>query len=98
MAVIFVHFAFDSGESENFQPVAFGHIQTLVDAIDDWSPVMYWGHKIGGDMCHAGEFHTMLYIWLVDCRRYESAPTASIAAKVYLYVSREYIIHGMRNN
>ncbi|KAJ7025424.1 hypothetical protein C8F04DRAFT_135765 [Mycena alexandri] len=42
------------GRSRTFQPATFGHIQTLVNAIDDWSEVMYWGHKVGGDVCHAG--------------------------------------------
>ncbi|KAJ7742561.1 hypothetical protein B0H16DRAFT_1562979 [Mycena metata] len=42
------------GNSRTFQPATFGHIQTSVNAIDDWSEVMYWGHKVGGDVCHAG--------------------------------------------
>ncbi|KAJ7450800.1 hypothetical protein FB451DRAFT_1285174 [Mycena latifolia] len=44
----------DPGKFRSYQPAAYGHIQTLVNAIDDWSPVMYWGHKIGGEVCHAG--------------------------------------------
>lgn len=27
------------------QPVAFGHVQTLVNLIDEWSLLMYWGDK-----------------------------------------------------
>jgi hypothetical protein len=38
------------------QPAAYGHIQTLTDLIDEWSPTMYWGHKgDDGTVCHAGE-------------------------------------------
>ncbi|OJD31827.1 e3 ubiquitin-protein ligase upl4 [Diplodia corticola] len=36
------------------QPAAYGHIQTLTDLIDEWSPVLYWGHKVSGPICHAG--------------------------------------------
>ena len=27
------------------QPAAYGHIQTLANLIDEWSPVMWWGEK-----------------------------------------------------
>jgi hypothetical protein len=38
------------------QPAAYGHLQTLADLIDDWSPVMWWGHKGDGiPICHAGK-------------------------------------------
>ncbi|KZP23079.1 hypothetical protein FIBSPDRAFT_1043207 [Athelia psychrophila] len=39
------------------QPAAYGHFQTLADLIDEWYPVVYWGHKSGPDkdgVCHAG--------------------------------------------
>lgn len=36
------------------QPAAYGHVQTLVDLVDEWSPKMYWGHKADGAVCHAG--------------------------------------------
>jgi hypothetical protein len=37
------------------QPAAYGHIQTLANLIDEWSPVMWWGHKKDGiPYCHAG--------------------------------------------
>lgn len=37
------------------QPAAFGHIQTLVDAIDVWAPKMYWGYKASNKSAgHAG--------------------------------------------
>ncbi|KAJ6552204.1 hypothetical protein DFH09DRAFT_1498405 [Mycena vulgaris] len=66
----------DLGNFRTFQPAAYGHIQTLVNAIDDWSPVMYWGHKIGGEVCHAG--------------RHQPASTASTPAEVY--VCLEFIV------
>ncbi|KIM77824.1 hypothetical protein PILCRDRAFT_11719 [Piloderma croceum F 1598] len=36
------------------QPATYGHLQTLANLIDDWSPLMWWGHKGGGQICHAG--------------------------------------------
>ncbi|KAH0839601.1 hypothetical protein J3R83DRAFT_517 [Lanmaoa asiatica] len=36
------------------QPAAYGHVQTLANLIDEWSPTMWWGHKNGGYPCHAG--------------------------------------------
>ncbi|KAH7909421.1 hypothetical protein BJ138DRAFT_1114999 [Hygrophoropsis aurantiaca] len=37
------------------QPAAYGHIQTLANLIDEWSPTMWWGHKEDGvPYCHAG--------------------------------------------
>ncbi|KAK4548231.1 hypothetical protein LTR36_010101 [Oleoguttula mirabilis] len=40
------------------QPAAFGHLQTLVNLVDEWSAVLYWGHKSDGypasPACHAG--------------------------------------------
>ncbi|KAG2119125.1 uncharacterized protein F5147DRAFT_603343 [Suillus discolor] len=37
------------------QPAAYGHLQTLADLVDEWSPVMWWGHKEDGfPYCHAG--------------------------------------------
>ncbi|KAG2053528.1 hypothetical protein BDR06DRAFT_1008666 [Suillus hirtellus] len=37
------------------QPAAYGHLQTLADLVDEWSPVMWWGHKADGiPYCHAG--------------------------------------------
>ncbi|KAF8183043.1 hypothetical protein K438DRAFT_2020750 [Mycena galopus ATCC 62051] len=53
-SAVMYRFFGDLGNSRKYQPATFGHIQTLVDAIDDWSPVMYWGQKIGGEVCHAG--------------------------------------------
>ncbi|KAG2038515.1 hypothetical protein BDR03DRAFT_1009743 [Suillus americanus] len=36
-------------------PVAYGHVQTLTNLVDEWSPVMWWGHKEDGiPYCHAG--------------------------------------------
>ncbi|KAG2119433.1 hypothetical protein DEU56DRAFT_747210 [Suillus clintonianus] len=36
------------------QPATYGHIQTLANLVDAWSPVMWWGHKEDGLYCHAG--------------------------------------------
>ncbi|KAG1888814.1 hypothetical protein F4604DRAFT_967604 [Suillus subluteus] len=37
------------------QPAACGHVQTLANLVDDWSPVMWWGHKEDGILyCHTG--------------------------------------------
>jgi hypothetical protein len=37
------------------QPAAYGHLQTLANLVDEWSPVMWWGHKEEGfPYCHAG--------------------------------------------
>ncbi|KAG2159081.1 uncharacterized protein EDB93DRAFT_1325148 [Suillus bovinus] len=37
------------------QPAAYGHIQTLANLVDEWYPVMWWGHKEDGiPYCHAG--------------------------------------------
>ena len=38
------------------QPATFGHIQTLVDLVDEYGNHLYWGHKSdgGGDVAHAG--------------------------------------------
>ncbi|KAG2135418.1 hypothetical protein DEU56DRAFT_806900 [Suillus clintonianus] len=37
------------------QPAAYGHLQTLANLVDEWSPVMWWGHKEDGTpYCHAG--------------------------------------------
>ncbi|KAG2071872.1 hypothetical protein BDR04DRAFT_1117330 [Suillus decipiens] len=30
------------------QPAAYGHVQTLANLVDEWSPVMWWGHKEDG--------------------------------------------------
>ncbi|KAG1803411.1 uncharacterized protein BJ212DRAFT_1549517 [Suillus subaureus] len=30
------------------QPAAYGHLQTLANLVDEWSPVMWWGHKEDG--------------------------------------------------
>ncbi|KAF8121354.1 hypothetical protein EV363DRAFT_1186472 [Boletus edulis] len=37
------------------QPAAYGHVQTLANLIDEWSPTMWWGHKEKGfPFYHAG--------------------------------------------
>ncbi|KAG1863670.1 hypothetical protein F4604DRAFT_1586942 [Suillus subluteus] len=43
------------------QPATYGHIQTLANLVDEWSPVMWWGHKQGQiPYCHAGMVLTCL--------------------------------------
>ena len=45
------------------QPAAYGHLQTLANLVDDWSPgspKLYWGHKRDGFPCHAGTSDTRL--------------------------------------
>ena len=40
---------------KGYQPAAYGHLQTLVDLIDEWCAIMYWGHKADYyQVCHAG--------------------------------------------
>jgi hypothetical protein len=37
------------------QPAAYGHLQTLANLVDEWSPTMWWGLKADGKpICHAG--------------------------------------------
>lgn len=36
------------------QPAAYGHMQTTVNLVDEWSTTMYWGHKAVGSPAHAG--------------------------------------------
>jgi hypothetical protein len=36
------------------QPAAYGHLQTLINLIDEPCPNIYWGHKEDGVICHAG--------------------------------------------
>ncbi|KAG1756123.1 hypothetical protein EDB19DRAFT_453089 [Suillus lakei] len=37
------------------QPATYGHLQTLANLVDEWSPVMWWGHKADeSPYCHAG--------------------------------------------
>ncbi|KAJ7700394.1 hypothetical protein B0H17DRAFT_1195797 [Mycena rosella] len=54
MTAVMYRFFTDGGEFRKSQPAVYGHIQTLVNVVDDWSPVMYWGHKTGREVCHAG--------------------------------------------
>ncbi|KAG1726002.1 uncharacterized protein EDB91DRAFT_1061907 [Suillus paluster] len=43
------------------QPAAYGHLQTLANLVDEWSPVMWWGHKEDGLLyCHAGRDFSVL--------------------------------------
>ncbi|KAG2126282.1 hypothetical protein DEU56DRAFT_891954 [Suillus clintonianus] len=50
------------------QPAAYGHIQTLANLVDEWSPVMWWGHKEDGiPYCHAGTSDHPLPDVKMDC-------------------------------
>ncbi|KIM76071.1 hypothetical protein PILCRDRAFT_78201 [Piloderma croceum F 1598] len=47
------------------QPAAYGHLQTLANLVDEWSPTMWWGHKADGEVIfHAGEsFQSFIYCY-----------------------------------
>ncbi|OAX40119.1 hypothetical protein K503DRAFT_799067 [Rhizopogon vinicolor AM-OR11-026] len=50
------------------QPAAYGHLQTLANLVDEWSPVMWWGHKEDGiPYCHAGTSGHLLPAVKMDC-------------------------------
>ncbi|KAG1725023.1 hypothetical protein EDD22DRAFT_1054388 [Suillus occidentalis] len=50
------------------QPAAYGHVQTLANLVDEWSPVMWWGHKEDGiSYCHAGTSDHPLPDVKMDC-------------------------------
>ncbi|KAG1753184.1 hypothetical protein EDB19DRAFT_814881 [Suillus lakei] len=50
------------------QPAAYGHVQTLANLVDEWSPVMWWGHKEDQiPYCHAGTSDHPLPDVKMDC-------------------------------
>lgn len=50
------------------QPAAYGHLQTLANLVDEWSPVMWWGHKEDqSPYCHAGTSDHPLPAVNMDC-------------------------------
>ncbi|KAG1845656.1 hypothetical protein F4604DRAFT_1960149 [Suillus subluteus] len=50
------------------QPAAYGHLQTLANLVDEWYPVMWWGHKEDGiSYCHAGTSDHPLPDVKMDC-------------------------------
>ncbi|KAG1820090.1 hypothetical protein EV424DRAFT_1402809 [Suillus variegatus] len=50
------------------QPAAYGQLQTLANLVDEWSPVMWWGHKEDGiPYCHAGTSDHPLPDVKMDC-------------------------------
>ncbi|KAG2151793.1 hypothetical protein BD769DRAFT_1634805 [Suillus cothurnatus] len=50
------------------QPAAYGHLQTLANLVDEWLPVMWWGHKEDGiPYCHAGTSDHPLPDVKMDC-------------------------------
>lgn len=52
------------------QPATFGHVQTLVDLVDEWSLLMFWGDKglrdEGNEIRHAGTANIPLALILID--------------------------------
>ncbi|KAG2028496.1 hypothetical protein BDR03DRAFT_976511 [Suillus americanus] len=56
------------GRPRGAQPAAYGHLQTLANLVDEWSPVMWWGHKKDGiPYCHAGTSDHPLPDVKMDC-------------------------------
>ncbi|KAG1812437.1 uncharacterized protein BJ212DRAFT_1483071 [Suillus subaureus] len=50
------------------QPAAYGHLQILANLVDEWAPVMWWGHKEDGiPYCHAGTSGQVLPAVKMDC-------------------------------
>ncbi|KAG1753155.1 hypothetical protein EDB19DRAFT_812927 [Suillus lakei] len=50
------------------QPATYGHLQTLANLVDEWSPVMWWGHKEDRiPYCHAGTSDHPLPDVKMDC-------------------------------
>lgn len=49
------------------QPATYGHLQTLVDLVDEWSLRMFWGHKGDGVVCHAGTTSVRLSPVRLEC-------------------------------
>jgi hypothetical protein len=50
------------------QPATYGHLQTLANLVDEWSPLMWWGHKEDGtSYCHAGTSDHPLPDVKMDC-------------------------------
>ncbi|KAG0702231.1 hypothetical protein DFH29DRAFT_1047004 [Suillus ampliporus] len=50
------------------QPATYGHLQTLANLVDEWSPVMWWGHKKDEiPYCHAGTSDHQLPDVKMDC-------------------------------
>ncbi|KAG2053452.1 hypothetical protein BDR06DRAFT_457836 [Suillus hirtellus] len=50
------------------QPAAYGHLQMLTNLVDEWLPVMWWGHKEDGILyCHAGTSDHPLPDVKMDC-------------------------------
>ncbi len=54
LAVFATYISFRRRKGE--QPVAFGHLQTLVDLVDEWHSTMYWGDK-GPNRLHERGLH-----------------------------------------
>ncbi|KAJ8590752.1 hypothetical protein M405DRAFT_896005 [Rhizopogon salebrosus TDB-379] len=58
------------------QPAAYGHLQTLPNLVDEWLPVMWWGHKEDEvPYCHACMILTWLGGWWIDTHKQGPAIT-----------------------
>ncbi|KAG1773833.1 hypothetical protein EDD22DRAFT_984127 [Suillus occidentalis] len=63
------------------QPAAYGHVQTLANLVDEWSSVMWWGHKEDGiPYCHAGTSDHPLPDVKMDCV-YAGSDAGSLASE-----------------
>lgn len=72
------------------QPAAFGHMQTLVNAIDVWAPKMYWGYKVTNQSTgHAGAFYNYLVrILLMKMFRYQRLALTINGHRMKPFISR----------
>jgi hypothetical protein len=58
------------------QPAAYGHLQTLPNLVDEWLPVMWWGHKEDEvPYCHAGMILAWSGGWWIDTHKQGPAIT-----------------------
>ncbi|KAG0704290.1 hypothetical protein DFH29DRAFT_849312 [Suillus ampliporus] len=91
------------------QPAAYGHLQTLANLVDEWSPVMWWGHKEDRvPYCHAGRVFVRSQGWCIDvfkqgrvitrCRlsRWTMFMLAPVSGLIYLYQVLNPCLSGWR--
>jgi hypothetical protein len=80
------------------QPAAYGHLQTLANLVDEWSPVMWWGHKEDGiPYCHAGTSDHPLLNVKMDCVYAGSDVGSRVAFSRAISTSGRQCIHGTHN-
>jgi hypothetical protein len=80
------------------QPAAYGHLQTLANLVDEWSPVMWWGHKEDGiPYCHAGTSDHPLLNVKMDCIYAGSDVGSRVAFSRAISTSGRQCIHGTHN-